>query len=86
MTCLRCQGLMVPDHVHDPCETLNPCLPAARCLNCGAIVDAVILQNRARQQHDRWLIAEAELLAEQAAARMVGRGAGSCSGVTAGGR
>lgn len=85
MICTRCQGLMVPDVWHDPCEIPNPCLPAARCVNCGTVVDAVILRNRARQEEERWLLAEAELIAEQAA-RMVGRGVPPAQVGASGGR
>lgn len=38
--CARCGGLMVTEQVAD--------LPAHRCVQCGEVVDSVILQNRQR--------------------------------------
>jgi hypothetical protein len=38
--CLRCGGLMVTEQLMD--------LPAHRCVQCGEIVDPVILHNRQR--------------------------------------
>lgn len=47
MTCHRCHGLMVKEQycdVYEPSE--GGCLDTYRCLQCGEIVDAVILENR----------------------------------------
>ena len=50
MRCARCRGLMVPDHFFDLLDdsgrmTFN----GRRCVNCGNILDSLILQNRARR-------------------------------------
>jgi RNase P subunit RPR2 len=47
MICRRCHGLMVKEQyrdVYEPSEGV--CLNTYRCLQCGEIVDAVILENR----------------------------------------
>lgn len=49
MTCHRCHGLMVLEEIcdfHEIGEAL--CFDGYRCLQCGEIVDAVILDNRRR--------------------------------------
>jgi predicted RNA-binding protein with PUA domain len=47
--CKRCGGLMVKEHCTDPFdETGRMEFPALRCLQCGNLVDAVILLNRLR--------------------------------------
>jgi len=42
--CVRCQGMMIQDQVVrlDPIVHLN----LWRCVNCGDLVDATVLQNR----------------------------------------
>ena len=47
MKCLKCEGTMVLDIVF--VGTDNVMLPIHRCLNCGDIVDEVILKNRAHR-------------------------------------
>lgn len=42
LSCHRCRGLMVCDHVAD----VERLLSIVRCLNCGEIVDERILENR----------------------------------------
>ena len=41
LKCSRCEGLMVIEQ-HDD-------FPAQRCVQCGEVIDAVILQNRQRR-------------------------------------
>lgn len=49
MTCGRCNGLMVDEWFCDLLETGNElCVGGYRCLLCGNLVDAVILENRQR--------------------------------------
>jgi RNase P subunit RPR2 len=44
MTCRRCNGLMVRERYDDiELGSAEHEIPSWRCLNCGAIVDAVIL-------------------------------------------
>lgn len=58
-TCRRCHGLMCPDDPLDPLDRLRgedyAGLRAWRCLTCGDIVDAVIMQNRIRARNRRIL-------------------------------
>ncbi len=49
MTCLRCEGLMVSDWYYDLLETGEINFVGWRCLNCGAVVDPVIVANREYQ-------------------------------------
>jgi hypothetical protein len=44
MPCHRCRGLMVVDYAVD----LEQSLSIVRCLNCGEVIDARILENRKR--------------------------------------
>ena len=47
--CKRCGGLMVKEHCTDLFdETGQMEFPALRCLQCGNLVDAIILLNRLR--------------------------------------
>ena len=46
MTCLRCEGLMSLDRFQDLDESGKSNFVGWRCLNCGAIVDPVIVVNR----------------------------------------
>ncbi len=46
MTCTRCSGLMVVDHLLDMKESYLPMwMQALRCLTCGNIVDPLIHQH-----------------------------------------
>lgn len=47
MSCPRCSGLMVP-HKYTDLEGLTgaPYCEAWRCVNCGDLVDAVVLEHR----------------------------------------
>lgn len=49
MTCERCEGLMVSEKICD-LQGMNSdlCVNGYRCLRCGNIVDATILENRRR--------------------------------------
>ncbi len=50
MLCVRCKGVMVPDHYCDLLESSGPPLIEAwRCICCGNILDPIILQNRQMQ-------------------------------------
>ena len=42
MECLKCQGLMIDEYLADGVSNINEW----RCVNCGAILDAVIAQNQ----------------------------------------
>lgn len=49
MTCERCEGLMVSEQVCDLQGTSRvPCTNGYRCLLCGNVIDATILENRKR--------------------------------------
>lgn len=51
MTCTRCQGLMVEDHLFDFEGTCgHTWATGVRCMNCGHVDDGMIAQNRQRQQ------------------------------------
>ena len=48
MTCLRCQGLMIVDAFLDMDDDSGQLwMGAARCVNCGEVVDLGIARNRA---------------------------------------
>jgi len=50
-TCARCGGLMVNDFCMDVLNNLGESKVAAkRCVQCGEVVDLVILQNRGARQ------------------------------------
>ena len=49
MTCERCDGLMVCERIYDPQGwSSDLCVDGYRCLLCGNLVDATILENRRR--------------------------------------
>ena len=48
MTCPRCQGCMVSDLFLDLAETQGMWMRAARCMNCGYVIDPVMEANRQR--------------------------------------
>lgn len=49
MTCERCEGLMVSEQMCDLRGTNRElCANGYRCLLCGDVVDATILENRKR--------------------------------------
>jgi hypothetical protein len=49
MTCDRCNGLMVSERIDDfQGMSSDLCLDGYRCLLCGNVVDATILENRRR--------------------------------------
>lgn len=50
MTCIRCEGLMVPEWYSDLLdETGQITFTAWHCLNCGEVVDCLIDANRQRR-------------------------------------
>jgi len=47
MTCSRCRGLMVEDHILDMQGAYGEMWATSlRCMNCGHVLDAVIEQHR----------------------------------------
>lgn len=44
MTCIKCQGLMVFVKLFDYFDSCLVC----RCINCGAVIDKTIAENRRR--------------------------------------
>ncbi|MBI4002449.1 MAG: hypothetical protein HY348_11785 [Nitrospira defluvii] len=49
MTCGRCNGLMVREQICDlQGRSSSLCVDGYRCLLCGDLVDALILENRRR--------------------------------------
>jgi hypothetical protein len=47
--CLRCEGCLVREWLRDPLELWSPGpleLPAWRCVNCGDVIDRLILERR----------------------------------------
>jgi hypothetical protein len=47
MTCERCDGLMVSEQIYDLQGTNSDlCTNGYRCLLCGNVIDATILENR----------------------------------------
>jgi hypothetical protein len=55
MTCERCSGLMVSERIYDQRGMSSDfCVDGYRCLLCGNLVDAIILENKQRvYQHGR---------------------------------
>ena len=51
--CLRCNGLMAPTSYLLSSDGENGPPSAAQCLNCGNMVDPVILRNRGTQDNKR---------------------------------
>ena len=50
-TCSRCGGLMVNDVLIDLLNTSELEGTVRRCIQCGDVIDAVILRNRSLHQH-----------------------------------
>jgi len=48
VTCERCNGLMVREQICDLQGRSSLCVDGYRCLLCGDMVDALILENRRR--------------------------------------
>ena len=47
LDCQRCGGLLVPERMDSPADTLlEQHIPGLRCVQCGDILDQVILRNR----------------------------------------
>lgn len=54
MTCTKCSGLMVKDHLLDMKESYGPMwMQALRCLTCGNILDPLIHYRRTVQRARR---------------------------------
>ncbi len=54
MTCIRCSGLMVVDHLLDLQESYVPMwMSGLRCIACGNIEDPLIHYNRMRHEARR---------------------------------
>lgn len=59
-TCERCSGYMAPDMCADLQSDSGQCnFWALRCVQCGDIVDEVILRNRSRSNHNTVFISAA---------------------------
>jgi hypothetical protein len=53
MKCIRCQGLMGPDHFYDLLDGSGPLsFRGLRCVCCGNVLDPLILKNR-RGRHSQ---------------------------------
>ncbi|TAL13954.1 hypothetical protein EPN95_04675 [Patescibacteria group bacterium] len=50
MKCCRCGGLMTIDYFHGTENSTPDAPPAWKCIQCGEIVDSVILANREWQR------------------------------------
>jgi hypothetical protein len=51
MRCKRCNGFMSAETVFNCAEgTSHGWLPISRCINCGCVEDATILENRFQRQ------------------------------------
>jgi hypothetical protein len=51
VACPRCQGLLVPEPLLDLLEDSGQAgLAARRCVQCGEVIDPIILRNRYRQR------------------------------------
>ena len=62
MTCTRCGGLMVNDSYTDILNNVGEFkFSAKRCVQCGEVVDAVILRNRATS-HEAMMASPARVL------------------------
>ena len=49
-SCSRCKGLMVVEQVFDSLTSIGPAdVPVRRCVQCGEVIDPVILRNRRLQ-------------------------------------
>ncbi|MDH4098258.1 MAG: hypothetical protein OEY21_01605 [Nitrospira sp.] len=49
MTCQKCKGLMIEERQPE----LSPSLIVHRCINCGLIVDPLLLQNRSNHLREK---------------------------------
>jgi len=55
MLCLRCRGLMVSDHLEDLRDEHGPPrIVAWRCVCCGSILDALMLQHGHQRESRQW--------------------------------
>lgn len=67
-TCTRCGGFLVLDHGVQfaqsmSCQVDDP-MPSSRCLNCGDVVDEVILRNRLAQREAAFMRMQQDLLVQ----------------------
>jgi hypothetical protein len=68
-TCGRCGGLMVSEFCMDLLNSAGELeIETLRCVQCGDVVDPVILQNRLRQQEARFSRGSVDSLSSQFAA------------------
>ncbi|MCP9452921.1 MAG: hypothetical protein NNA23_09595 [Nitrospira sp.] len=49
MTCKKCKGFMIEERQPD----LSPGQVIYRCVNCGLVIDQLIVQNRLQQLRER---------------------------------
>ena len=49
MTCQKCKGLMIQERQPE----LSPATVIYRCINCGLILDPLLLQNRANHLREK---------------------------------
>lgn len=50
MRCTRCDGLMAPYELIDLLDSIEVSCEAFRCVNCGEIVDPVMIANRSNPE------------------------------------
>lgn len=50
MRCTRCDGLMAPYELIDLLDSIEVSCEAFRCINCGEIVDPVLVENRSHPE------------------------------------
>lgn len=50
MRCTRCDGLMSPYELIDLLDSIEVSCEVFRCVNCGEIVDSVVIENRSHPE------------------------------------
>ncbi|MBK9308534.1 MAG: hypothetical protein IPM58_15965 [Nitrospira sp.] len=66
MSCSRCQGLMIQDHLMDFDGTIGHMWANGyRCMNCGNVHDPVIEQHRRARRHQALTLQHSEHEAEE---------------------
>ena len=55
MTCQKCKGLMVLERQPE----LSPSMVVHRCINCGLILDPLMMQNRLNHVREKRLLLHA---------------------------
>jgi len=52
MTCPRCKGNMISEHFEDISDdTGQITFHGFRCINCGEVIDPVVIANRTKRPH-----------------------------------